>query len=96
MAAYVIVEVETTDPEMMARYREATTPTVAAFDGRFIVRGGACETLEGDWEPQRIVVLEFPSVERARAWWSSEIYAEPKRMRQAAGRTRMVLVEGLP
>ena len=95
MAAYVIVEVETTDQELMARYREATTPTVPAFDGRFIVRGGACETLEGDWAPQRIVVLEFPSVERAKAWWASEEYREAKELRQRAGRTRMIVVEGV-
>lgn len=95
MSAYVIVEVETHDRELMARYREATTPTVAACGGRFIVRGGVCETLEGDWSPERIVILEFPSVQHAKAWWSSEEYQEPKAMRQRAGRTQMVLVAGV-
>jgi uncharacterized protein (DUF1330 family) len=95
MAAYVIVEVETTDPEVMAQYRQATTPTVAAFDGGFIVRGGDCETLEGGWSPERIVILEFPSMDRAKEWWASEEYREPKAMRQRAGRTRMIVVEGV-
>jgi uncharacterized protein (DUF1330 family) len=95
MSAYVVVEVEVRDPELMARYREATTPTVAAHGGRFIVRGGTCETLEGAWSPERLVILEFPSAAAAKAWWSSEEYAEPKEMRQRAGRTRMIVVEGV-
>jgi uncharacterized protein (DUF1330 family) len=95
MAAYVIVEVTIHDPELMQEYRKYTLATITAFDGKFIVRGGQTTTLEGDWRPERIVVLEFPTVERANAWWHSEIYAEPKRMRQAAGTTRMIIVEGL-
>jgi uncharacterized protein (DUF1330 family) len=95
MPAYVIVEVETTDPEIMAEYRQMTTPTVALYDGTFVVRGGACETLEGGWAPERIVILEFPSVERAKQWWASEEYREPKALRQRAGRTRMIVVEGV-
>jgi uncharacterized protein (DUF1330 family) len=95
MSAYVVVEVEVHDPELMARYRDATTPTVTAHRGRFIVRGGACETLEGGWSPERLVIIEFPTAAAAKAWWSSEEYAEPKAMRQRAGRTRMVVVEGV-
>jgi uncharacterized protein (DUF1330 family) len=95
MPAYVIVEVETTDPEIMAEYRQMTTPTVALYDGTFVVRGGACETLEGGWSPERIVILEFPSMDRAKQWWASEEYREPKAMRQRAGRTRMIVVEGV-
>ena len=95
MAAYVIVEVETRDQELMQRYRAMVPPTVATYGGRFIVRGGACGTLEGGWTPERIVVLEFPSGERARAWWSSEEYSELKAMRQKAGQTRMIVVEGV-
>jgi uncharacterized protein (DUF1330 family) len=95
MSAYVVVEVETHDPELTARYRERTTPTVIAHNGRFVVRGGKCETLEGGWEPERIVIIEFPTVAAAKAWWSSEDYAEPKEMRQRAGKTRMIVVEGV-
>jgi uncharacterized protein (DUF1330 family) len=95
MSAYVIVEVETHDRELMERYRGLVAPTVQAHGGRFIVRGGACETLEGGWEPQRIVIVEFPTVAAAKAWWSSEEYAEPKALRQRAGKTRMIVVEGI-
>jgi uncharacterized protein (DUF1330 family) len=95
MSAYVVVEVETQDQELMLRYRELVAPTVQARGGRFIVRGGARETLEGGWAPQRIVIIEFPTVAAAKAWWSSEEYAEPKAMRQRAGKTRMIVVEGI-
>lgn len=95
MAAYVIVEIETHDPELMARYRELAKPIVEAFDGRYLARGGRSEALEGGAAPERLVVLEFPSFERAREWWASEEYGEAKELRQRAGATRMVLVEGV-
>jgi uncharacterized protein (DUF1330 family) len=95
MAAYVIAEVETTDLEEMHRYRAGVLATVQAFGGRFIVRGGPVQTLEGGWAPERISVLEFESAERARTWWESEDYRELKAMRQRAGRTRMILLEGM-
>jgi uncharacterized protein (DUF1330 family) len=94
MSAYVIVEVETTDPELMARYREAARPTVEQYGGRYIARGGTTVTLEGDWDPPRIVIMQFPSMEQARAWWHSDDYAAAKAMRQRAGRSRMLLVDG--
>lgn len=95
MAAYVIVEIETHDAELMARYRELAKPIVEAFDGRYLARGGRCEVLEGGDVPERVVVLEFPSFERARAWWASEEYGKAKELRKRAGVTRMVLVEGV-
>jgi uncharacterized protein (DUF1330 family) len=95
MAAYVIVEVETHDHKLMADYRSLTTPTVAEYGGVFIARGGETITLEGDWAPERIVVIEFPSMEQAKRWWTSEEYAQPKAMRQAAGTTRMIVVDGV-
>ncbi|MBI2723899.1 MAG: DUF1330 domain-containing protein [Chloroflexi bacterium] len=96
MSAYVLVQVETNDPEAMARYRELAAPTVMAHGGRYLARGGATECLEGDWHPSRVVVLEFPDVETARGWWSCPGYAEAKTMRQAAGETNMLLIEGMP
>ena len=69
--------------------------SVAAYGGRFIVRGGRTESLEGKWTPERIVILEFPTVERAKAWWSSAEYAEAKGLRQATARTQMIVVEGV-
>ena len=95
MAAYVIVEVETHDAGLMARYRDLAKPIVEAFGGRYLARGGRCEALEGGVAPERVVVLEFPTFERARAWWASDEYREAKEMRQRAGATRMVLVEGV-
>ncbi len=96
MSAYIIVEVSIHDPELMQEYRKHVPATLAAYEGKFIIRGGQTTLLEGDWNPQRIVVLEFPTVEKAKAWWHSEIYAEPKLMRQAAGVTKMIIVEGVP
>ncbi len=95
MAAYVIVEIETHDPELMARYRELAKPIVEAFGGRYLARGGRSEALEGGAAPERVVVLEFPSFERAREWWASEEYREAKELRRRAGMTRMVLVAGV-
>src|SRR5450631_3965906 len=91
MPAYVIVEVSTHDPKEMEEYRKLTPATIAAFNGKFIVRGGQTIPLEGDWKPERIVVLEFPSVEDANKWWNSEIYAEAKAIRQRAGNTKMII-----
>jgi uncharacterized protein (DUF1330 family) len=96
MAAYIIVEVDVHDAGTFARYREMVPDTLEAFGGRYLVRGGACLGLEGDWAPPRVVVLEFPSLERARAWWESDTYAEAKALRQSCSSARMIAVEGVP
>ncbi len=95
MSAYVIVEVSIHDPLEYETYKKLTPATIRAFDGRFIVRGGASITLEGDWNPERIVVLEFPSVERANEWWHSDIYTEAKEIRQRTAKTKMIIVPGV-
>lgn len=95
MAAYIVVEVEVRDADRYETYKRMVPPTLAAYGGRFLVRGGEAETLEGGWEPKRVVILEFPSAERARAWWDSEEYAEAKALRQATAHTRMILVAGV-
>ncbi|MDN3655227.1 DUF1330 domain-containing protein [Ferruginibacter paludis] len=95
MAAYVIVEVTITDPAAYEEYKKLTPAAIAAYDGRFVVRGGQTASLEGDWNPERIVVLEFPSVERAKEWWSSGIYTTAKAIRQRAATTKMIIVEGV-
>ena len=94
MPAYVIVDVKVTDPLEYEAYKKLTPAAVAAFDGKFIVRGGKTETLEGDWDPERIVVLEFPSVARAKEWWTSELYTKAKVIRQRSATTQMLVVEG--
>ena len=95
MAAYVIADVTVTDPATMEEYRKLVPGTLAAYGGRFVVRGGAHRTVEGDWKPNRLVVLEFPSLDHARRWYDSEEYRVPKAMRLRAGRTNLVLVEGV-
>lgn len=94
MPAYVIVEVEINDPREYEEYKRLTPASIAAHGGRFIVRGGKSESLEGDWNPQRIVVLEFHSVEKAKQWWNSEQYAPAKKIRQRTANTKMIVVEG--
>lgn len=96
MPAYIIAEVATvTDPATMEEYRKQVPATLARYGGRFLVRGGAHETIEGDWKLNRLVVLEFPSMEQAKRWYDSEEYREPKAMRLRAGRTNLVMVEGI-
>lgn len=95
MPAYVIVDVTVTDPTTMEEYRKHVPATLAKYGGRFIVRGGAHQTVEGDWKPNRLVILEFPSMEQARRWYDSDEYREPKAMRLRAGRANLVFVEGL-
>ena len=94
MKAYIIVDVDVTDPKLYEEYKKLTPGSLLAFDGKFIVRGGTTETLEGSWTPGRFVVLEFPSKEKAKAWWSSELYAPAKSIRHQAAKTKMILVEG--
>jgi uncharacterized protein (DUF1330 family) len=94
MKAYIIVDVNVTNPERYDEYKKLTPGSLKPFDGKFIVRGGATTTLEGDWQPGRIVMIEFPSAEKAEAWWSSDGYAPAKAIRQSASQTRMILAEG--
>ena len=94
MAAYVIAEVDVTDPEAYKAYATSVPATITQYGGRFLVRGGPSEALEGDWPALRRVIIEFPSTEAARAWWDSPEYAKPKAMRRAASRGRLILLEG--
>ena len=96
MSAYVVVETLVTDPERAARYRPISGASVERHGGRFLARGGAISVLEGSWDPKRVVVIEFPSVEKAREWYESEDYAVARTVRQGAGEWRIVLVEGVP
>jgi uncharacterized protein (DUF1330 family) len=96
MPAYVIASMsEAHNQEALAEYRRRNTDVVAAHGGRFIVRGGAHETLEGGWQPVRLVVIEFPTAAAARDWYESEDYAPLRELRQSASDTDIVLVEGV-
>ena len=94
MAAYVIASIEVTDPELYAEYRAQVLPTVERHGGRFLVRGGASEVLEGSWQPQRVVVLEFPDLDSARRWYSSDEYRPLIDLRGRASDGHLLLVEG--
>ena len=95
MPAYVVIEIEVHDPATYEDYKRLAPPAIAAYGGRYLARGGQTATLEGDWSPKRLVILEFDSVDRAQAWWSSPEYAEAKALRQSCSSARMVVVEGL-
>jgi uncharacterized protein (DUF1330 family) len=95
MPAYVIVDVDVTDPVAYEDYKKATPITLAAHNGKFIARGGDVEVLEGDWQPGRVVILEFESVEAAKTWWSSPEYEAPKALRQRASNASLIVVEGV-
>jgi uncharacterized protein (DUF1330 family) len=95
MAVYVIVDIEVTDPTGYEEYRKLAALAIAAYDGSFLVRGGTTETLEGVWHPQRLVVLEFPTLERAKAWWTSKEYSAARAIRQRTAITDMVVAEGI-
>lgn len=94
MPAYLIADIDVTDPAAYDEYKRRVPATVAEFGGRFIVRGGASETLEGDWRPTRVVVLEFPDMTRLKAWYNSSGYAPLITLRQAATEGDLIAVEG--
>ena len=95
MAAYVISEVEILDEELGARYRSLAADSIAAYGGRYLVRGALPEALEGEWpEASRLVVVEFPSIEVARRWYASPEYGEALGVRDQALSRRLILCEG--
>lgn len=95
VAEYVVVDIERTDLERAARCSEMSDPSVERCGGRFLARGGPIKILEGDWEPQRLVVIEFESAQAARDWYASEGYRATCAIREGAGIGRMVVVEGM-
>jgi uncharacterized protein (DUF1330 family) len=95
MPAYVFANIEVTDPVLYEEYRKGVPATIAQYGGRYVARGGAAEGLEGGYAPKRVVILEFPSVERAKAWWDSPEYQPLRAIRQRASRGDLLLVEGL-
>jgi uncharacterized protein (DUF1330 family) len=95
MVAYVIADLEITDPEAFAEYSRRVPDSLARHGGRYLARGGRVEHLEGEWRPRRVVAIAFDSVERARAWWTSPEYEELRRLRQRSAIVSQVVVEGL-
>jgi uncharacterized protein (DUF1330 family) len=95
MPAYLIVENDVIDPGKYQEVIRLTPPTVALYGGEYLARGGETETLEGGWQPRRIVIIKFESMERARAWWDSPEYRPARDLRRQTAITRMILTEGL-
>jgi uncharacterized protein (DUF1330 family) len=95
MAAYLIADIEVTDAEAFERYRIGVPAVIERFGGRYVVRGGATQNLEGDWQPRRMVILEFPTMEKLKAFYDSDDYAELLAARLAATDSRTILVEGV-
>jgi uncharacterized protein (DUF1330 family) len=96
MSAYVIVDIEVTDPAAFGQYGEIAGPIIAKYGGRFLAVGPPVGTLEGEWQPKVITMIEFPSVEDARRWHDAPEYQEPKQLRQRASISHVILVNGLP
>jgi uncharacterized protein (DUF1330 family) len=95
MAAYLIANVDVKDAATFEEYRKQVPATIAKYGGRYLVRGGRVERVEGTWNPTRLVVLEFPSLEQARRWYDSEDYRGPKALRMKSTVTDTVFVEGV-
>ena len=95
MPAYVILDIKVADPQVYEEYKKLSPAAVAAYGGKFLARGGKVETLEGDWAPQRLVVLEFESAARAKQWLESPEYSQAKKMRHLAATTQMIVIDGV-
>jgi uncharacterized protein (DUF1330 family) len=94
MSAYVIAEIEVTDPAAYEDYRKQVPGVVDKYNGKFIVRGGKIEPKEGGWTPKRIVVVEFPTLAQAQKWYDSPEYAPLIKLRQRASKGKLIIVEG--
>ena len=95
MPAYVVIETDIHDPEQYEQYKAASPAAVASGGDRFVARGGELAVLEGDWQPSRLVILEFPDLEAAKGWYDSPEYVEARKLRDGAANLRMVAVEGV-
>jgi len=95
MSAYIIVEVIVKDPVRYEDYKKLTPDSLKPYGGKFVVRGGEAELIEGPQAPERIVIREFENAEKAKAWWNSPEYSRAKKLRHATAESRMILVEGV-
>ena len=95
MSAYIIVEIDVHNPSEYEAYKKLASATIQQYNGKYVVRGGKTEVFEGEWNPKRIVVLEFPDANRAKEWFNSPEYAPAKLIRQRTATARMICVEGI-
>lgn len=96
MVAYVVVDAEVLDPAKYEEYRKIAPQAIAKYGGRYLARGGQTAILEGDWRPNRMIILEFPSVEAARSFYTSVEYTAARRARGGAVKMDMIIVDGVP
>ena len=95
MTAYIIVDIDVSDPAGYEDYKKLAPPSIAQYGGKYIARGGRTETLEGDWSPNRLVILEFPNSETAKQWVNSPEYSDARSLRHKYANSKMVVIEGL-
>ena len=95
MTAYVIVDINVTDPVRYEDYKRLAAPTVELYGGKYIARGGKTETLEGEWSPTRLVILQFDNIEQAKNWLNSTEYSEARNLRHQTAISQMVVIEGV-
>ena len=95
MADYIVADIEITDPDEYQQYAQQVGATITKYGGKYLVRGGQPETLEGDWKTKRIVILEFASVEQAKTWYDSPEYSALKGIRHRSAISNLLLVHGV-
>ena len=95
MAYYLVADMSITDPELFAEFAEAVPATVQQYGGRYLIRGGELEVAQGDWTPNRLVVIEFESVDQAKAWYDSPEYEGPKQTLARSSKSNFVFIEGV-
>jgi uncharacterized protein (DUF1330 family) len=95
MSAYVVVQVDIKDPVRYEDYRKMVPASLEKYGGKFLVRGGKTHTMEGGWAPKRFVLVEFPTVEQAKAWWDSPEYRAARDLRWATSDSQLIIAEGI-
>jgi len=95
MPAYLIYDAVVTDPQKYEQYKALSPGAIAAYGGKFVVRGGKHESVEGDWKPNRVVMVEFPTYERAQEFWNSPEYRTAREARSGAAVAKAIIVQGL-
>ena len=95
MAAYLVVDIDVTNPAQFEEYKKLAPAAIAKYGGRYLIRGGAYEAIEGNWKPQRLTLVEFDSMEKAKAFYSSPEYQTAIKARLGAANMKMLLVQGI-
>ena len=95
MAAFLVVDIDVSNPAQFEEYKKLAPAAIARYGGRYLIRGGAYEVIEGDWKPQRLTLVEFDSMEKAKAFYYSPEYQAAIKARKGAANMKMLLVQGI-